>query len=214
MKKALSIFAFLCLLIPVTQAQTVEVEIDTVFFNEYEPVNNILRLSPFHFIEGTFHMTYERFLGENSSLAISGGITSRQRWFQTEPDFGFQEELQFRHYFLPPKNVGANGRNFFFFKGLYAGPYAGHRFRQQSVQEWDWVTQQNVNVYENVNEVSGGVLIGAQMAFGNVLFLDIFTGGGIKRSFGSNSNQNFLTVFSPGYNGVYPKGGFQLGIGF
>ena len=214
MKKILVIFLVAISFGFTGKAQSPAIEVDSVFVYEYEPVNNILRLSPFHFIEGTFHLSYERFLGETSSIVLSAGITSRQRWFQEEPDFGFQEELQYRYYVLPPKNEGARGRNFFFFKGLYAGPYAAHRFRQQSIQEWDWVTQQNVNIYENVHEVSGGVILGAQMAFGNVLFLDIFTGGGIKRAFGSNASSQFLNVFSPGYNGVVPKAGLQLGIGF
>ncbi len=214
MKKISFILFFAVLCFGSTQAQTPMLEIDTVVVYEYEPVKNMLRLSPFHFADGTFHLTYERFLGETSSIAISGGVTSRQRWYQEEPDFGFQEELQFRYYLLPPSNIGSNGKNFFFFKGLYAGPYVTHRFRQQSVQEWDWVTQQNVNVFENVNEFSGGVLLGVQMAFGNVLFVDVFTGGGIKRSTGASANQQFRTVFSPGFNGVLPKAGLQLGIGF
>lgn len=213
MNKIFPILLFSCLFFGVAKGQSAIVEIDSVVVYEYEPIRNSIRLSPFHFIEGTFHLTYEHYFGE-SSIALSGGITSRQRWFQDEPDFGFQSELQYRYYFLPPRNTGANGKNFFFFKGLYAGPYATHRFRQQSIQEWDWVTQQNVNVFENVNEFSGGVLLGVQMAFGNVLFLDVFTGGGIKRSTGSNGNQQFRTLFTPGYNGVVPKAGLQLGIGF
>lgn len=216
MKKIIPILLFACLSIGITKAQTPVVEVDSVFVYEYEPTNNILKISPFHFIDGTFHLTYERFLGESSSIALSGGLTSRQRWYQEEPDFGFQEEIQYRRYMLAPRNTGSNGKNFFFFKGLYAGPYFTHRFRQQTVQEWDWVTQQNVNVFQNINEFSGGVLLGVQMAFGNVLFLDVFTGGGIKRSTGGSNNNQFggNGVFSAGYNGVIPKAGFQLGIGF
>ncbi len=215
MNKVLSIIIFSCLFFSLAKAQSPQIEVDSVYVYEYEPVKNVLRLSPFHFIEGTFHLSYERFFGESNSIVISGGMTSRQRWFQEEPDFGFQEEFQYRRYFIPPSNVGSNGKNFFFFKGLYAGPYFTHRFRQQSVQEWDWVTQQNVNVYQNINEYAGGVLLGVQMAFGNVLFMDIFTGGGIKRSVGNNTNSTFInTPFDVGYNGVYPKAGFQIGVGF
>ena len=152
---------------------------------------------------------------DKASIALSAGITSRQRWFQDEPDFGFQEEFQFRRYLLSPRNTGSNGRNFFFFKGLYAGPYLYHRYRQQTVQVWDWVAQENVEVPQNINEVAGGVIIGAQVAFSNVVYLDFFTGGGIKRSFGTNSNANIFTdITTPGYNGVLPKVGFMLGIAF
>jgi len=212
MKKYISICLLLFLAAGMAKGQSA-VQIDTIRVYEKEPVWNIIRLSPFHFIEGTFHLTYETFLSEKASLSLSAGITSRQRWNQTIPDFGFQEELQYRFYVLPPKNTGANGKNFFYFKGIYAGPFLAHRFRQQSVREWDWVAQEQVESFQNVNEFSGGVMLGVQMAFGNVLYLDVFTGGGMKKSIGGSSNQ-FLGPFQPGYNGVIPRGGIQLGIGF
>jgi hypothetical protein len=80
---------------------------------------------------------------------------------------------------------------------------------------FDWILQSNTLVNEQINEVSGGVILGAQIAFANRLFLDFYTGGGVKRSFGrQESVQTNYTVLDLGYNGVIPKIGFQLGIGF
>ncbi len=182
------------------------------------PVKNIIKISPFHFADGTFLMSYERMLGEQkSSLMLSLGLHSKaSRGYNLQnpkPEFGFQEELQYRLYVIPPQDFSRNGRNFWFFKGFYAGPFAGHRFLQRSVESWDWILQQNVTQDENLHEVSGGVVLGMQIAMGNKFFLDFFTGGGIKRSFGDIRSGSFISVTEPGYNGVFPKIGFQIGIG-
>ena len=160
-------------------------------------------------------MSYERFLSETVSLQVSAGLHSRESSFIGQSGFGVQEELQARFYLLKPENSSAGARQFFFFKGLFAGPYVYHRWRQQQISEWDWVAQQNVPIDQNINEVSGGVIIGAQIALGNVFYMDLFTGGGIKRSFGRNeSSQQFYDITTVGYNGVLPKIGFNIGVGF
>jgi hypothetical protein len=186
---------------------------------ESEPVKNIIKISPFHFVDGTFLMSYERMLGsQKSSLMFSAGIHSRSNrdyynGNNVTPEFGFQEELQYRLYVVQPQNVSRNGRGFWYFKGFYAGPYISHRYLQRSVYVWDWVLQQNTTEPEKLNEVGGGVVLGVQVALGNKFFIDFFTGGGIKRSMGLISQNYYAGVTDPGYNGVYPKIGLQLGIG-
>lgn len=198
-----SIFAF-------AQVQAQELVIE-----EQPHMRNIIKVSPFHFVEGTFLLSYERFFSNmNTSIYLNAGIHSRERFFDEAPQFGFQEEAQLRVYVAPPRNVGSGGKNFFYFKGLYAGPFLYHRYRDQTVQVWDWIAQENVQLKERINEVAGGVLLGVQIAFANRLFVDFYTGGGIKRSFGRNENNTFVDVTTPGYNGVIPKIGFQIGIGF
>lgn len=185
---------------------------------EAAPVKNIIKLSPFHFVEGTFLLSYERMLrDQKSSLMLSAGLHSRTaRDFSTgnaNPEFGVQEELQYRLYVVPPQNRSKNGRGFWYFKGFYAGPYLSHRLLQRTVAVWDWILQQNTAQNENMNEVAGGVVLGLQIAMGNRFFMDFYTGGGIKRSFGQIRQTSFIPVTEPGYNGVYPKIGFQIGIG-
>jgi hypothetical protein len=185
---------------------------------KYAPVKNIIKISPFHFAEGTFLMSYERMLGgQKSSIMLSAGLHSRTGNNYTSgastPEFGFQEDLQYRLYVIPPQDISRNGQGFWFFKGFYAGPYLSHRYLQRSVQVWDWILQQNVNESEKLNEVAGGVVMGLQFALGNKFFVDFYTGGGIKRSFGEIRQTQYIPVTQPGYNGVYPKIGFQIGIG-
>jgi hypothetical protein len=180
-------------------------------------VFNIVKISPFHFVEGTFLLSYEHlFANQKSSFSISAGMHSRQTYDQTEPAFGTIEELQWRYFVSPPQNRGVGGGNFLFFKGFYAGPYLYHRYRAQTRTVFDWILQANQEVKENIHEVSSGVLLGVELAFGNRLFLDFYTGGGIKRSFGrdnSNPNQSYIPITEVGYNGVIPKIGFMIGVG-
>lgn len=185
---------------------------------QHPPIKNIIKLSPFHFAAGTFLMSYERMLGEqSSSLMLSLGLHSKSsRNFTTgavTPEFGFQEELQYRFYAVKPQDYSRNGRDFWFFKGFYAGPFLAHRYLQRSTEVWDWILQQNVPQNEKINEFSGGVILGFQIAMGNKFFLDLYTGGGIKRSVGDIRQVDFIPVTQPGYNGVFPKIGFQIGIG-
>ena len=113
-----------------------------------------------------------------------------------------------------PRTKAQGAKDFLYFKGIYAGPYVMHRYRDQDVQIWDWILQTNVTVKERINEFSGGVILGAQIAFANKLFVDFFTGGGIKRSFGRSPDNTNVNITQPGYNGVLPKIGLQIGIGF
>jgi hypothetical protein len=183
-----------------------------------EPINNILKISPFHFVEGTFLLSYERMLSsdQTSSLMLSLGLHSRETYDQPEPSFGTVEELQYRYYVAPPQNQGVGGGDFFYFKGFYAGPFVYHRYRSQTRTVFDWILQSNVDVNEQVNEMAGGVLLGVQVALGNRFFIDFYTGGGVKKSFGvvgdpsQDAPRNAVDV---GYNGVIPKIGFQIGIG-
>ncbi|MFM2376821.1 MAG: hypothetical protein RLZZ165_1918 [Bacteroidota bacterium] len=185
---------------------------------EKPPVKSILKISPFHFIGGTFLLSYERMIREEkSSLMLSVGLHSRSSqeydYVGSSPEFGVQEELQYRLYLVPPQNFSRNGREVWYFKGFYAGPYASHRLLQRTVSVWDYFTQQNTTQTESLNELAGGVILGVQIAMGNRFFMDLYTGGGIKRSFGQIRTGTNISVIEPGYNGVYPKIGFQIGIG-
>lgn len=214
MKKLASLLTCLLLGWGSISAQVVE-EVDTIYVYEYPPVNNILKMSPFHFFDGTFHLSYERFLSDKHSIQISGGIHSQNNFINNEPNFGTQEELQYRYYALAPRNSGEGSRQVFFFKGLFAAPFVTHRWRQLVTQQWDWIAQENVLVDQNINDFSGGVVLGAQIAFGNVFFMDAYFGGGIRRSFGVEGNSNFFVgPTGVGYSGVIPKAGFNIGIGF
>jgi hypothetical protein len=65
-----------------------------------EPVHNIIKLSPFHFAEGTFLLSYEHIMAnEKSSIMVLAGLHSRENFNAPEPSFGFQ----YRFYVSPQK---------------------------------------------------------------------------------------------------------------
>jgi hypothetical protein len=196
-------------------------EVASVVLKSDGDIKNIVKISPFHFAEGTFLLSYERMLAENkSSIMLSAGLHSRSNYYNynynsspnPQPEFGFQEELQFRLYVIQPQSYSRNDRGFWYFKGFYAGPYLQHRYLQRTVSNWDWVLQVYNDEKQDLNEISGGVLLGVQVAIGNRFFMDFYTGGGIKQSF-SNISQYSPGIAQPGYSGVIPKIGFQFGVG-
>ena len=216
-------FALLCTLfwLPLNGFSQADDEVENARLVESDGhIKNIVKISPFHFADGTFLLSYEHMLSENkSSLMFSAGLHSRTNYNRAfggsgtpDPDFGFQEEFQYRIYVIPPQDYSRNDRGFWYFKGFYAGPYLKHRYLQRTVTQWDWVLQVNTDEKENINQVAGGVLLGVQFAIGNRFFMDFYTGGGVQRSFGEVSNQ-FISVGQPGYSGVVPQIGFQIGIG-
>lgn len=179
---------------------------------------NIIKFSPFHFAESTFLMSYERMISQNKAgLYFNAGIHSAERYdyYSGEPNqsFGFQGEFQYRVYISQPKSISAGDKGFFYFKGIYGGPYASFRYRSQDAYYYDWVSGTSTTVPEEVTEYAGGIVMGIQFALYNRVFFDFYTGGGIKRSFGAQST-GYRDITSVGYNGVLPKIGFQIGFGF
>lgn len=211
MKKIFSILLCLGFIAGTAQAQEGE--------TSSSPVRNIIKFSPFHFVESTFLMSYERMMPSNkSSIYINAGLHSRENSFYgfggtPQPSFGFQGEVQYRAYVAAPREKSFRDKGFFFFKGIYAGPYAYYRYRSQSSQQWDPITLTYDNSPQDISEYSGGVVMGVQFAILNKLYMDFYTGGGIKFSQGASDN-GYRDVTSVGYTGVIPKIGFQIGIGF
>lgn len=203
MNLACSCLLFLALLVPAapTSAQNAARE-------EAAPINNIFKISPFHFTQGTLFLSYERMLSQGRySLMYSGGLTSHPLPVINGIESGFQNELQFRRYILTPKNVPVGQKNFLYFKGMYAGLVAGMRYRQQTLA-------QNGDNRVSISTYTGGVVLGTQFALGNRLFLDVFAGGGYQASDGQFDPTTYFGYNPGSRRGFFPKGGFQLGIGF
>lgn len=203
MKKIFCSFLFLALILTVFRLPA-----QNPTSKEFRPINNIVKISPVQLARGTFLISYERMLSQQKySLVLTGGATSRPLPWIDGTEKGSQQELQFRIYLVAPDNVPVDRKNILFCKGLYLGPYASSQFRRQ-------VSRQYGRNQVSIDTYSGGLVIGAQFALGNRLFLDLFSGGGYRVS---NENVDITTFFGriPGpQSGIVAKGGFQLGIGF
>ena len=54
--------------------------------------NSIVKISPFHFLDGTIYTTYERALNNNNSFALSGGY----RLSDNGDEYGWMGEIHER----------------------------------------------------------------------------------------------------------------------
>ena len=62
----------------------------------------LVKVSPFHFFDGTFYASYERALENNRSIQLDGGL----RLADDGNDFGWMGELQLRKYLFSSKFAG------------------------------------------------------------------------------------------------------------
>ena len=59
----------------------------------------LVKVSPFHFVDGTFYLTYEKMLKNDNSYVLSAGYNLTENGDQ----YGWMGELQFMRYVVRPK---------------------------------------------------------------------------------------------------------------
>lgn len=196
--------------------------------------NALIKISPFHFADGTLHATYERTLSEQHSYLLSGGY----RLAENGDEYGWMGELQARKYIVKPS---INNSSQSPLAGIYGGLYAnGKYFAQQSVtynsgyevepyytQNYDedgnltgstyhqgsgYYYEEIKNRY-HIKQAEAGVLMGFQVILSNNFSVDLFLGGGLRFSSVENKPKD-VDFYYPerGYTGIVPKIGFDLGI--
>lgn len=174
--------------------------------------NTLVKISPFHLVDGTFYTSFEKNLNNDRSLYIAGGY----RLSDNGDDYGWMGELQIRKYlfrFNKSKNLGGST-----FSGVYGGLYANGKYFSEFEDEYyhydyDLVDSYFFEDYE-IKQGEGGVMMGIQLVFHKKLSLDFFVGGGLR---GAEISGNYgRTPYSPerGYTGIVPKVGFDIGISF
>ena len=184
-----------------------------------EEKKNTFKISQTSFAANTFLLGYERSVGKFNSLQLYVSATAYKKNNGSLIDeeksiFGGSAELQFRTYLLPRE------RNL---KGLYATPYVKYQsikiknvFDNTSYNGTSTFTYTTVEDYY-INSFSGGVIIGYQFIFSNIIVLDLYAGGGVKVS-DSNKKTSILDeppfIFFPNYTGVSPKAGIKIGVAF
>ncbi|MGB1931863.1 MAG: DUF3575 domain-containing protein [Flavobacteriales bacterium] len=135
----------------------------------------LVKISPFHFLDGTIYATYERALNNNNSFALSGGY----RLSDNGDEYGWMGEIQLRKYVFKPVNSSSESS----LAGVYAGLYANGKY---FVEQYEWhyysmISHPTTTNYD-VKQVEGGVLMGIQLIFSEKISLDLFAGGGLRNS--------------------------------
>ncbi|MAD50390.1 MAG: hypothetical protein CMC95_03715 [Flavobacteriales bacterium] len=168
----------------------------------------LVKVSPFHFLDGTIYATYERALNNNNSFVLSGGY----RLSDNGDEYGWMGELQLRKYVFKPTINSSSESSL---AGVYVGLYGnGKYFVETYTNHFHYNNVYTEHNYEyDVKQIEGGVLMGIQILFSEKLSLDFFAGGGLRSSEFDHKPIN-LEFYSPerGYTGIVPKIGFDIGV--
>ena len=120
--------------------------------------------------------------------------------------------MQYR-YFVYTKTKENSGLN------IYFAPYLSYRYTEEiepysipGLFDYYGPTKYYFNSF------AGGVLFGYSFTIAKKINLDFNLGGGIRRSLGAHlkDNVNFYnqSIFDPGYNGITPRAGIDVGFKF
>lgn len=185
----------------------------------------VFRFAPQNFINNSLKVGMERFNKVHSAsflVHLSGRLQAEQRWIDSYNGLG--GELALRRYITPmtltkgKKNHWGIYGSLYVQGGSYSGDityYDGHR----DPATGNWVSTE-YRFTENIGVWGGGFTFGYQRTFWEVIFLDVYIGGGLQGSDIIRTGQlppdpNFYSdIFSdPGYRGVIPKMGIHFGLG-
>lgn len=168
---------------------------------------NILKMSVSQFTRSTFQMGYERFVNPNTSFLLAAGLSFEDSDY--DKLFGIRSEAQMRfHVFtiIKPKESHR----------LYFAPYLMNQYFETEQNTYDnngnalWQT-------DTFDAFGGGMLFGWSFSFANRINLDVYTGGGIRKTFNYDPGQNSYYsdgVFDYGYSGIVPRLGIDIGFWF
>lgn len=205
-----------------------------IFAQEVEPTplsRTVFKLSPQHFVHNSLKAGIERFNADHSgsfAFFVTGRLENNEESFYREGYNGLAGELQFRKYISPmSRRVSKKGNSFH--QGVYAagylqgGAYAG-RFRSEygyyDPNTGTYVTHISYDYDERIINGGIGFTMGYQKTLWQVVFVEGFIGGGIQfaeRSVSGNQADNtydyYAGIVDPGYKGILPKIGLNIGIG-
>lgn len=167
--------------------------------------NNILKMSASLFVRSTFQMGFEHFFNQNTSLNISAGMNFQDSDY--DKNWGVRTEAQMRfHVFTVIKPTESNR--------LYFAPYLMNHYLV--TERNNYYSSSSDNWYKDTfNAFSGGMLFGWSYTFANRVNLDIYSGGGLRKTFGYDEENNYSDgIFEYGYSGIMPRFGIDLGFWF
>ncbi len=191
------------------------------------------KLSPFHFTQNTLKVGIESLnTPRTSSVSIYAGVRTNSNasadLYNNEGYDGLMGEIQLRKY-VSPITAYTSKRNTTFMQGIYAGVFiqgggykGDHTFVDYSYDPVTMIySNTTYNYSENESNAALGFTLGAQRILWNILFVDVYVGGGMQVAKTSISGQappenslyNYNTSFDPTYKGIIPKIGILIGIG-
>lgn len=167
---------------------------------------NMLKMSAALFTRSTFQMGYERFFNPNTSFLVAAGLAFKDSDY--EKVMGVRTEAQMKFHVFTVIQPKVSHR-------LYFAPYLLNEYYETESNEYDfngnymWVT-------DSFDAFGGGMLFGWSFSFANRINLDVYTGGGLRKTFGYDSVNHYYDdgVFDYGYSGIVPRLGVDIGFWF
>lgn len=193
----------------------------------------VFKLAPFHFTQNTLKVGIENFnIDRSNSTSFYVGVrTNSNASEDVYNDNGYDGllgEIQLKKYVSPIKAYTSK-RNNTYKQGIYVGVFGqGGTYKGDHTYtefNYDPITMTSTNINykysENVSNAALGFTLGVQRVLWDILFVDVYVGGGMQVAKTSTSGQippdnlfyNYHTPFDPTYKGIIPKIGIQIGIG-
>lgn len=163
-------------------------------------------MSASQFTQSTFQIGYERFFDPNTSFFLAGGLKFQDSDY--EKSFGVRTEVQMKFHVYTVIKPKVSHR-------LYFAPYLVNQYMETEGEVYDnygnytWQT-------DTFDEFGGGMLFGWSYSFANRINLDIYSGGGLQKTFNYDENTNYYSdgIFEDGYSGIVPRLGIDIGFWF
>lgn len=192
----------------------------------------VFKLSPQHFVHNSLKAGVERFNPNHSSsfaVFLTGRVDNNSGDFYEWGGYsGLAGEFQLRKYVSPMK-THTSRKNNTYHQGIYGsayvqgGSYSGDFTETHSAYDPNTGTfgpRTEYSYKESIGNWGFGFTIGYQKTLWQVIFLEAFIGGGIQFAditlSGSKPDDSFFayeTILDPGYKGMLPKIGINLGLG-
>lgn len=165
---------------------------------------NILKMSASLFVRNTFQMGYEKFFDPTTSIFVATGFNFKDNDY--ESDWGIRTEVQMRFYVYTVINPDHSHR-------LYFAPYLmNHYIYLQSMD--NSYGAGSVWQHDSFDALGGGMLFGWSYSFANRINLDLYAGGGLRKTFNYEGTVNYDGVFDYSYSGIIPRLGIDIGFWF
>jgi hypothetical protein len=183
-----------------------------------DAVRYVFKTSPQHLALNMLKIGVERLNNTQTksfSLYLYGAANDRDQSYSNFPYSGGGAEIQARKY-LNTFGIKTNGKGQSFAQSVYLAGFAqGGMFRWNNDEPY--VSQANHRNFDK--NIAMGFTIGLQRTFWKVLVMDVFAGGGFQKGWSEASQAtpirwtfNNDRFSGPGYTGVLPKIGFNLGL--
>lgn len=171
---------------------------------------NILKFSVVNFLDNTILLSYERKINNSTGLMLSGGVSYKVNQGTGEVTEGYKGEFQYKHFVHTKEKENSS-------ISIYFAPYFLYKYSEKETFWSEWPPYNYHYIYY-FNSFSGGILFGMNFTIEKKIVIDLYAGGGIKRTFGAQMRDNINyycgSIWELGYNGITPKAGIDVGFKF